>query len=147
MRVLRAPGEQQLAGERHHQRRGEERAGLAVICDDDETAREVADEAGWYAPASEVGFVPSRGVAYGSGLEPAPHLVGERARGLGLLRSIDDIGNIVLTSQHGTPVLVKDVATVTISALPREGIVGQDSEPDIVNGIVLMRKGENPPTC
>jgi transcription-repair coupling factor (superfamily II helicase) len=68
-------------------RRGEERAGLAVICDDDETAREVADEAGWYAPAAEVGFVPSRGVAYGSGLEPAPHLVGERARGLGLLRA------------------------------------------------------------
>ena len=65
-------------------------------------------------------------------------------RGIGLLRSIDDIGNIVLTSQHGTPVLVKDVATVTISALPREGIVGQDGEPDIVNGIVLMRKGENP---
>ena len=65
-------------------------------------------------------------------------------RGIGLLRSIDDIGNIVLASQHGTPVLVKDVATVTISALPREGIVGQDGEPDIVNGIVLMRKGENP---
>ena len=41
----------------------------------------------WYAPPSEVGFVPSRGVAYGSGLEPAPHLVGERARGLGLLRA------------------------------------------------------------
>ena len=65
-------------------------------------------------------------------------------RGLGLLRSSDDIGHIVLTSQHGTPVLVKDVATVTISALPREGIVGQDDESDIVNGIVLMRKGENP---
>jgi heavy metal efflux system protein len=65
-------------------------------------------------------------------------------RGLGLLRSIDDIGNIVLTSHNGTPVLVKDVATVTIGALPREGIVGQDGEPDIVNGIVLMRKGENP---
>jgi cobalt-zinc-cadmium resistance protein CzcA len=65
-------------------------------------------------------------------------------RGLGLLRSVDDIGNIVLTSHNGTPVLVKNVATVTISALPREGIVGQDAEPDIVNGIVLMRKGENP---
>ncbi len=68
-------------------RRGELRAGLAILCDDDETAREVADEAAWYAPAAEVGFVPSRGVAYGSGLEPAPHLVGERARGLGLLRA------------------------------------------------------------
>ena len=68
-------------------RRGEERPGLAILCDDDESAREVADEASWYAPPSEVGFVPSRGVAYGSGLEPAPHLVGERARGLGLLRT------------------------------------------------------------
>jgi transcription-repair coupling factor (superfamily II helicase) len=66
-------------------RRGEARAGLAILCDDDETAREVADEAAWYAPASEVGFVPSRGVAYGSGLEPAPHLVGERARALDVL--------------------------------------------------------------
>ena len=68
-------------------RRGEERAGVAVLVDDDETAREVADEAAWYAPAEMVGFVPSRGVAYGSGLEPAPHLVGERARGLGLLEA------------------------------------------------------------
>ena len=68
-------------------RRGEQRAGLAVLVDDDETAREVADEAAWYVPADEVGFVPSRGVAYGSGLEPAPHLVGERARGLGLLEA------------------------------------------------------------
>ena len=65
-------------------------------------------------------------------------------RGLGLLRSVDDIGNIVLASHNGTPVLVKDVATVTVSSLPREGIVGQDADPDIVNGIVLMRKGENP---
>ena len=65
-------------------------------------------------------------------------------RGLGLLQSPEDIGNIVLASRNGTPVLVKNVATVTINALPREGIVGQDGEDDIVNGIVLMRKGENP---
>ena len=65
-------------------------------------------------------------------------------RGLGLLRSGDDIGNIVLASHNGTPVLVKDVAEVTVSALPREGIVRQDDNGDIVNGIVLMRKGENP---
>ncbi len=65
-------------------------------------------------------------------------------RGLGLLHSIDDIGNIVLASHNGTPVLVKDVAAVTLSALPREGIVAQDADDDIVNGIVLMRKGENP---
>src|SRR4029077_20574727 len=66
-------------------RRGDERAGLALLVDDDDTAREIADEAAWYAPADLVGFVPSHGVPYGSGLQPAPHLVGERARGLGLL--------------------------------------------------------------
>ena len=65
-------------------------------------------------------------------------------RGLGLLHSADDIGNIVLTSHHGTPVLIKDVATVTLGAKPREGIVSQDGDDDIVNGVVLMRKGENP---
>ncbi len=65
-------------------------------------------------------------------------------RGLGLLRSADDIGQIVLASRNGTPVLVRDVADVTIGSLPVEGIVGQDNNDDIVNGIVLMRKGENP---
>ncbi len=65
-------------------------------------------------------------------------------RGIGLLHSPDDIGNIVLSSHNGTPVLIKDVATVTINALPREGIVCQDADDDIVNGVVLMRKGENP---
>ena len=65
-------------------------------------------------------------------------------RGIGLLRSIDDIGNIVLASHNGTPVLVRDVATIALGALPREGIVGQDNDADIVNGVVLMRKGENP---
>jgi cobalt-zinc-cadmium resistance protein CzcA len=65
-------------------------------------------------------------------------------RGLGLLRSPDDIGNIVLTSRNGVPVHVRDVAAVKIGNVPREGIVGQDAEDDVVTGIVLMRKGENP---
>ncbi len=65
-------------------------------------------------------------------------------RGIGLLNSAADIGNIVLASHNGTPVLVRDVATVTIGAMPREGIVSQDQDDDIVNGVVLMRKGENP---
>jgi cobalt-zinc-cadmium resistance protein CzcA len=65
-------------------------------------------------------------------------------RGVGLLRSVDDIGNIVLGARDGSPVLVKDVATVSLGALTREGVVAQDDEPDIVNGVVLMRKGENP---
>jgi cobalt-zinc-cadmium resistance protein CzcA len=65
-------------------------------------------------------------------------------RGIGLLRSKDDIGQIVVASRNGTPVLVRDLADVTVSAIPREGIVGQDATDDIVAGIVLMRKGENP---
>ncbi len=65
-------------------------------------------------------------------------------RGLGLLHSPDDIGNIVLNSHNGVPVLVRDVAEVKVNNMPREGLMGQDGEDDIVNGIVLMRKGENP---
>jgi len=65
-------------------------------------------------------------------------------RGIGLLRSAADIGSIVVASHNGTPVLIKDIADVTVSAVPRQGIVGQDDDDDIVNGIVLMRKGENP---
>src|SRR4051812_41308960 len=65
-------------------------------------------------------------------------------RGIGLLRSADDIGNIVVASHDGVPILVKNLADVTIGSVPRQGIVGQDANDDIVAGIVLMRKGENP---
>jgi cobalt-zinc-cadmium resistance protein CzcA len=65
-------------------------------------------------------------------------------RGIGLLRSADDIGRIVVASRNGTPILVRDVAQVTIGAVPRLGIVGQDEDDDVVTGIIIMRKGENP---
>ncbi|MDB6017875.1 MAG: heavy metal efflux pump, CzcA family [Pedosphaera sp.] len=65
-------------------------------------------------------------------------------RGIGLLRSPEDIGNIVLASHNGTAVRVKDVGEVTVSAVPRQGVVGQDENDDVVTGILLMRKGENP---
>ncbi|MEY4074298.1 MAG: hypothetical protein RJA29_1655 [Pseudomonadota bacterium] len=65
-------------------------------------------------------------------------------RGIGLLKSADDISRIVVTSRNTTPILVRDVAQVTIGAVPRLGIVGQDDEDDVVTGIVIMRKGENP---
>src|SRR5215510_6257580 len=65
-------------------------------------------------------------------------------RGIGLLRSSDDIGNIVLGERDGTPVLIKHIADVQVSAVPRQGIVGQDNDDEVVSGIVLMRKGENP---
>ncbi|MEO8248377.1 MAG: CusA/CzcA family heavy metal efflux RND transporter [Burkholderiales bacterium] len=65
-------------------------------------------------------------------------------RGIGLLRSPEDIGHIVLSSRNGTPILIRDVATVKIGAVPRLGITGQDDEDNAVIGIVIMRKGENP---
>jgi len=65
-------------------------------------------------------------------------------RGIGLLRTSDEIGSIVVAERNGVPILVKHVAQVTVGSVPRQGIVGQDDEDDVVTGIVLMRKGENP---
>ncbi len=65
-------------------------------------------------------------------------------RGIGLLRSADDIGRIVVSAKSGTPILIRDIAQVTIGAVARLGTVGQDQDDDVVTGIVIMRKGENP---
>ncbi|MBS0609187.1 MAG: efflux RND transporter permease subunit, partial [Proteobacteria bacterium] len=65
-------------------------------------------------------------------------------RGIGLLRSADDIGRIVVAARGGTPILIRDVAEVKTGAVPRLGVVGQDGDDDVVTGIVIMRKGENP---
>ena len=67
-------------------------------------------------------------------------------RGIGLLRDASDIDSIVLGERNGTPVLVRDVATVVVGNVPRQGTVGQDRDDEIVTGVVLMRKGENPST-
>ncbi len=63
-------------------------------------------------------------------------------RGVGLIRSIDSLANTMVASNGGTAVLVKDVANVTVGEQPRLGIAGQDQDDDIVQGIVLMRRGE-----
>src|SRR3978361_3191 len=63
-------------------------------------------------------------------------------RGVGLIRSIDDLANTMVSQSGGNPVLVKDVATVTVGEKPRLGIAGLDQDDDIVQGIVLMRRGE-----
>ena len=65
-------------------------------------------------------------------------------RGIGLLTSSAEIGQIVMGSSNGTPILVRDVAQVKLGAVPRLGISGQDDDDDAVVGIVIMRKGENP---
>jgi cobalt-zinc-cadmium resistance protein CzcA len=63
-------------------------------------------------------------------------------RGVGLIRSIDDLNNTMVSQSGGNPVLVKDIATVTVGEKPRLGIAGLDQDDDIVQGIVLMRRGE-----
>jgi cobalt-zinc-cadmium resistance protein CzcA len=78
-------------------------------------------------------------------------------RGIGLLNDINEIANIVINNTNGVPVLVKDVAQVKISNVPRLGWVARSNgledatgkrvitdEPDVVEAIVVMRKGANP---
>jgi len=78
-------------------------------------------------------------------------------RGIGLLNDVNEINNIVIQNNNGVPLLVKDLATVEISNLPRLGwitrsdaIVGSNGKrtvtdlDDVVECIVVMRKGENP---
>ncbi len=63
-------------------------------------------------------------------------------RGIGLIRSIDDIRNTMLTATNGNPIRVSDIAEVTVGNKPRLGIAGKDNDDDVVQGIVLMRRGQ-----
>lgn len=65
-------------------------------------------------------------------------------RGVGLLDKIDDIGNILIKVVGNTPILVKHVAEIELGAKPRLGQVGLNQEDDLVQGIVIMLRGENP---
>ncbi len=65
-------------------------------------------------------------------------------RGIGLIRSLDDLGNIVVNQKNGTPVLLRNLGELRLGALERNGILGKDANPDGVSGIVLLLRGENP---
>ncbi len=66
-------------------------------------------------------------------------------RGLGLVASTEEIESIIIKNVNGTPIYIKDVANVSESFRPRMGKVGRGlDEEDVVEGIVLLRKGENP---
>jgi len=65
-------------------------------------------------------------------------------RGLGLLQSTKDIENTIVKYANGNPILVKHIAKVNESSLPRVGQTGLNENDDVVEGIVVMRKGENP---
>jgi len=67
-------------------------------------------------------------------------------RGIGLVRNLDDIGNIIVSSSKGTPIRIKDVGEVTIGHAPRLGQFGYQTHTsnnnDAVEGVILMRRGE-----
>ncbi|MET0466375.1 MAG: CusA/CzcA family heavy metal efflux RND transporter [Chitinophagaceae bacterium] len=64
-------------------------------------------------------------------------------RGIGLVSSLQDIGNIVIKTVSGIPVLIKDVATVQLGSAVRYGAVTFNGEKEVVGGIVMMLKGSN----
>lgn len=65
-------------------------------------------------------------------------------RGIGLLNDISEIKNIIVDNIKGTPIFIKSIAEVSESSLPRLGQVGRDRDPDVVEGIIVMLKGQNP---
>lgn len=66
-------------------------------------------------------------------------------RGLGLLKDVGDINNVVIRSnEDGTPIRVRDVANVSMAAAVRKGEVGLNKDDDVVEGILMMGRGHNP---
>ncbi|MDR3502390.1 MAG: CusA/CzcA family heavy metal efflux RND transporter [Legionella sp.] len=65
-------------------------------------------------------------------------------RGIGQIRTLDELGAVVVTQYQGTPILIRDLGQVEFGHKEREGILGKNHNPDTIEGIVLMRKGLNP---
>src|SRR3990172_1035557 len=110
--------------------------------------------------AFEVAVQPERLARYGLGLDEVEQAIeasnrnagGDRinrqdqtllVRTVGVLRSLDDIGKVVVATRTGTPVLVRDVAKMRLSSLTRYGGVTADAKGEVVTGLVLLRNGAN----
>ena len=65
-------------------------------------------------------------------------------RGVGLMRSLADMGNVVVKTDHGVPVLIKDLGALDYGNVERRGILGKDDQADTISGVVLLLKGHNP---
>ncbi|MFH0131782.1 efflux RND transporter permease subunit [Variovorax sp. VaC1] len=65
-------------------------------------------------------------------------------RGIGQIHTLDDLGTVVVTQSSGSPVLVRDLGRLQFGHQERGGILGKDTNPDTIEGIVLMLKYENP---
>src|SRR5437879_13877246 len=85
-----------------------------------------------------------RGSAYAGGVYVDKVEQQYLIRGIGLMKSSDDIGNIVVTQHGGTPLLIRDISAIETGGVPRQGLTGEDTEDDVITGLVLMRKRENP---
>lgn len=70
--------------------------------------------------------------------------LGYVVRGIGLIRSLEDLGNIVVTSVQGTPVFLKDLGQIQLGAMERNGMLGKDDMDDLVSGIVVLLRGTDP---
>jgi cobalt-zinc-cadmium resistance protein CzcA len=65
-------------------------------------------------------------------------------RGIGLINNISEIQNIIIKNVNNVPILARNVADIKESGLPRLGQVSRDRQKDVIEGIIVMRKGENP---
>ena len=123
----------------------------------------VADVVGFggFLPEIHVEVDPARLAAYGLTLADVHTALGKSnvnvgggflrhgdqemvVRSVGNLASASDIQNVVLASKAGTPVTIGDVARVVLSNVPRRGDAGLDATKEIIEGFVLLRRGENP---
>src|SRR5215469_13343373 len=96
--------------------------GLCVLLPEDTDARDAAEAAAWFLGEEKVALLPSRGVSLASGLEPPPHLVGERARALDALAR----GGLVCASALAVAELVPPE-----SVRPGPILLGRGSSPGI----------------
>ncbi|HEY3933680.1 MAG TPA: CusA/CzcA family heavy metal efflux RND transporter [Gemmatimonadales bacterium] len=125
----------------------------------------VADMSGFGGPTMEyhVDLDPTKLAAAGLGVSDVSNALGNNngnagggfyseggqfyyVRGLGRLQTPEDIENVVLAVRGGTPILVRDVGTVAIGNPPRTGIFGFNNDSDAVEGVILMRTGEQAQT-
>ena len=65
-------------------------------------------------------------------------------RSIGLFQTTDDIGNIAIKTQNGKAILVKDIGEVIVGQKSRSGIVAYNKDDDVIEGLILMTKGQNP---
>ncbi len=97
---------------------------LLVLLPEDADARDAAEAAGWYLGSERVAFLPSRGVAAGSGLTPPPHLVGERYRALHMLESGGLVCASALALTEGLPPVGERATSTTIRVGDEPGLDG-----------------------